>query len=148
MLCIIPGLLRKDVTDPTETGPSYNLFTKDFFQQLQNLLAPGGVFVQQSGAVTPVKLKMFSFLNENLRAVFPNVQGYTAQIPTFVDPWGFLMVSSMGLRRQLSHQSIDQKLAQANVRGLRFIDGQTMQGIFCLPLYVRKAIEAEHGTPW
>ena len=132
-----------DLTDPIEDGPSFKLFTREYFEQVQSVLAPGGVFVIQAGPVAPVELGMHARLVRTIRAVFQHVHSYTSYVPTFASPWGFALGSSRPIETRPDPAQTDELLAKNTTGGLRMFDGVTLLGLFQLPLHLRRAIEAE-----
>lgn len=48
-------IIISDLCDPIEEGPSYPLFTQEYFQKLQRVLADGGYVMVQSGPIAPLK---------------------------------------------------------------------------------------------
>lgn len=44
-----------DLTDPTEDGASYNLFTVEFFELVKRHILPGGFFTVQAGSISLVE---------------------------------------------------------------------------------------------
>ena len=53
-------------------------------------LAPGGVFVTQSGPAGFLSCReVFTAIHATLRSVFPTVVPYAQHIPSFCDAWGF-----------------------------------------------------------
>lgn len=53
-------------------------------------LAPGGIFVTQSGPAGILSAKeVFTLIHSTLRSVFPRVLPYTQHIPSFCDQWGY-----------------------------------------------------------
>ncbi len=53
-------------------------------------LAPGGIFVTQSGPAGILSCKeVFTSIHATVRSVFPSVLSYAQHIPSFCDAWGF-----------------------------------------------------------
>ena len=65
-----------DLSDPIEEGPSFQLFTKDYFEKVRRVMSPSGYFVVQAGPVSPAELKMHARIVNTLKSVFPNVQSF------------------------------------------------------------------------
>ena len=57
-----------DLSDPIEEGPSFKLFTREYFERTRAVLAADGVFVVQAGPVSPVEMQMHCRLASTLRA--------------------------------------------------------------------------------
>ncbi|HAG82148.1 MAG TPA: polyamine aminopropyltransferase [Cyanobacteria bacterium UBA12227] len=136
-------IVISDLSDPIEEGPSFQLFTKEYFEKVQRVLAPGGYFVIQAGPVAPAELRLHARLVNTLKAVFPNVHSYSAPTPTYGSPWGFAIGSTEAIATQPDPATIDQLLQEKTTGGLRLLDGITLLGLFQTPTYIRQAIAAE-----
>lgn len=132
-----------DLSDPIEEGPSFQLFTKEYFQKVCRILSPDGVFVVQAGPVSPAELRLHARIVNTLKSVLPNVQSYTSYISTYGAPWGFAMGSKKTMNCRPEPAEIDQILAEKTTGGFRMFDGTTLLGILQLPGHVRQAIAAE-----
>ena len=133
-------IIISDLSDPIEEGPSFQLFTKEYFEKIQRVLAPGGFFVVQAGPVSPVEITLHARLVNSLKAIFPNVLSYVSYVPTYASPWGFALASSEPIATQPNPEAIDQLLAQKTIGGLRLLDGLTLLGMLQTPAYIRRAI--------
>ncbi|WP_072622996.1 spermidine synthase [Spirulina major] len=133
-------VIISDLSEPIEQGPSFALFTQEFFAQLNQLLTPGGVLVVQGGSVAIANLTFHARLANTLQTVFPHVLSYTSTIPTFGEPWGFLLCRQTPMNRRPDPDAIDQLLATHTTGGCRCIDGIAYLGLCQTPLYVRDAI--------
>jgi spermidine synthase len=131
------------LSDPIEEGPSFQLFTKEYFERVQRVLAPGGYFVLQAGPVAPIELTLHARLVSTMKAVFPNVHSYSAYTPSYGSPWGFIIGSAEEIVTLPDPATIDQLLSEKTTGGFRLIDGMSLLGILQTPAYVRKAIAAE-----
>ena len=130
-----------DLSDPIEQGPSFQLFTKEYFQQIRDVLSPQGQFVVQAGPVAPEELQLHARIVNTLKDIFPQVQSYHSHVPTYASPWGFALASQEGFKA--SAEEIDRCLAEKTTGGLRMFDGITWLGLSSLPLHLRQAIEQE-----
>lgn len=136
-------LIISDLSDPLEAGPSFKLFTKEYFHKLKRVLAPDGLVVVQAGPVSPPELASHARLVNTLKAVFANVHSLCAGTPSYGRPWGFALASDRAIATRPNPESTDKLLAEKTTGGLQFLDGTTLLGILQVPLYIRKAIEAE-----
>jgi spermidine synthase len=136
-------IIISDLSDPIEEGPSFPLFTKEYFEKLQRVLAPGGKVVVQSGPVAPPFVKYHARLVNTLKTVFPNVCSYCTLTASYGSPWGFTLCSNEPITTQPDPATVDRLLAEKTNGGLRLIDGTTLLGMLQTPLYIRNAI-AEH----
>ncbi|MBE9127826.1 MULTISPECIES: fused MFS/spermidine synthase [unclassified Coleofasciculus] len=136
-------IVISDLSDPIEEGPSFQLFTKEYFEKVQRVLAPGGYFVVQAGPVAPSELRLHARLVNTLKAVFPNVHSYTSYTPTYGSPWGFAIASAEAIATQPDPATTDQLLQEKTAGGLQLVDGMTLLGLFQTLAYIRKAIATE-----
>lgn len=132
-----------DITCPLEGGPSYKLFTKEFYEVVKKRLTPQGVFAIQASTTSPLALHTYSILNRTLKEVFANVFPYAAHIPFFAMLWGFNLATDNLDPFLLNRDEIDKRIAQRVKGDLRFYDGTTHQSIFNLPKYVRKELSMQ-----
>ena len=136
-------VIISDLSDPIEEGPSFKLFTKEYFAQAKRALAPGGVFVVQAGPVAPAELSLHARLVNTLQTVWPHVLSYSSFISTYASPWGFAMASDEAIDTRPEPEAIDARLVEETTGGLRFLDGRTHLGLLQTLAYVRRAIEEE-----
>jgi spermidine synthase len=132
-----------DLSDPIEEGPSFQLFTKDYFEKVSRVLAPGGFFVLQAGPVSPGEMKLHARIVNTMKAVFPHVQSCTSYTPTYGRPWGFVLGSNEAINNRPDPEVVDQLLAEKTTGGLRMLDGTTLLGILQIPKHLREAIATE-----
>jgi spermidine synthase len=129
-----------DITDPVEGGPSYLLYTREFYGIVADRLAPGGLLAVQSGPANLHDTAVFTAINNTLREVFPKVFPYIASVPSFGGAWGFTLAGKDLDPLALSAVEIDHRLSARVGKELQFYDGTTHQGMFCLPRYLRDAM--------
>ncbi|NJK54529.1 MAG: methyltransferase domain-containing protein [Pleurocapsa sp. SU_5_0] len=136
-------IIISDLSDPIESGPSFALFTKEYFTKLKRVLNPGGYVMVQAGPISPPEVKDHARLVNTLKAVFSNVTSLSAPTPSYGRAWGFAMCSESAIALQPQPESVDQLLQAKTTGGYRFIDGISLLGIMQTPLYIRQAIAAE-----
>lgn len=134
-------IIISDLVDPIEEGPSFPLFTKEYFEKLQRVLASGGIVVVQSGPVSPPSVKYHARLVNTLKAVFPHVHSYHAPTPSYGSPWGYTLCANHPLDTRPDPDAVDQLLAEMTTGELKLIDGTTLLGLLQTPRYIRRAIE-------
>jgi spermidine synthase len=134
-------IIISDLSDPIEEGPSFPLFTKEYFEKLQRVLAPGGIVMVQAGPVAPPKLIYHARLVNTLKAVFPQVHSLCAPTPSYGSPWGFALCSNNSIDSQPTPDATDKLLREKTTGGFRLIDGITYLGMLQTPLYIRRGIE-------
>ena len=132
-----------DLSDPIEEGPSFKLFTKEFYAKVNQILAPNGKFVLQAGPVADPYIATHARLVNTLKTVFPENVSYTTFVPTYGEPWSLTLSSHTPLDTRPEPEAIDQLLEAKTTGGLRLIDGITVLGLLQTPAYIRRAI-AQH----
>jgi spermidine synthase len=129
-----------DITCPLEEGPSYKLFTKEFYEVVKQKLTPQGVFSIQASTASPTALTTYTVLSRTLKEVFPNVFPYAAYVPFFAMLWGFCLATNDVDPAQITKEDIDRRISERIKGELKFYDGITHQALFSLPKYVRTAL--------
>lgn len=138
-----------DLADPVFGGPCYQLYTREFYENIVKAkLAPGGVFVTQSGpAGVLAHTEVFTPINRTLASVFPRVVPYLQHIPSFADCWGWNMAFKDGSEQApLEAAQLDERIEARVAEGsgaLAFMDGLAWVGITSLNKIVRKSLEGE-----
>ena len=140
-----------DLVDPIEGGPSYLLYTQEFYNIARAKLKTGGILVTQAGPAGLLNYtECFTAVARTLSKVFPSVRPYTVYVPAFTTPWGFVLALSgepQQAQREaldgLDPQAMDSLVSQRLSRGLRYYDGMAHRSMFSLPKYLRQGIEAE-----
>ena len=143
-----------DLVDPIEEGPSYLLYTQEFYNIARSKLRPGGILVTQAGPAGLLSYtECFTALARTLSKVFPQAYPYTAYVPAFTTPWGFILACTEGRPQhdgtglqELEAHVIDSRISERLSRELRAYDGITHRSMFALPKYLREGIQAEQRT--
>ena len=139
-----------DLVDPLEGGPSYLLYTQEFYRIAASALKSGGVLVTQAGPAGPLNYKEnFSASAHTLASVFMNSYPYTVFIPAFATEWGFVMALNAGGTLEPSKaepEFLDRLIAERLPEELTHYDGMTHRKMFSLPKYLREGIAAEDRT--
>jgi len=136
-------IIISDLSDPIEEGPSFKLFTKEYFEKCRRALKPEGYFVVQAGSLAPPEMELHVRLVNTVGAVFPNVVSYSSQVPSYASPWGFALGSAVPLERRPDPAAIDALLESETTGDFRMFDGTTLLGLMCVPKHIRSAIAAE-----
>ena len=129
-----------DLSDPIEEGPSFKLFTKEFYEKVDRVLAPNGKFVLQAGPVVPPYIATHGRLVNTLNTVFKHNVSYTTFVPTYGEPWSLTLSSHTPLDTRPEPAATDQLLAEKTTGELGLIDGMTLLGLLQTPTYIRRAI--------
>lgn len=132
-----------DLSDPIEEGPSFQLFTKEYFEKIRQIMTPNGFFVVQAGPVSPGEMALHVRIVNTVKAVFPYAASYRSYISTYGTPWGFVLGSAEPINTRPNPEEIDQVLAAKTTGGLRMFDGICLLGMLQLPKHLREAIASE-----
>ena len=136
-------IIISDLSDPIEEGPSFKLFTKEYFAQCRRALKPNGYLVVQAGSVGPAEMILHVRLHKTLQAVFENVVSYSSHVPTYAAPWGYIMGSEQPIEQFPDPGSIDELLKEKTNGEFQMLDGRTLLGLMQPPKHIRDAIAAE-----
>ena len=128
-----------DISEPVPGGPAYLLFTQEFYRIVADKLTPDGVVALQAASTQCVDVSMHAMIVRTLRAVFPYVRPFSIEVPSFDLPWGIAIGSKSVDPASLSAAEVDWRIRQRGLKGLRYYDGVTHQGIFSVPKYLREA---------
>lgn len=131
-----------DLTDPTEAGHSYSLFTEGFFRLVRERLNPAGVMVVQAGACGVNNYLSFTAIHHTVSSVFPGAWPYCTTIPSFGGQWGFSL-GGLALPPPPTSKVVDRLLQERVVGESRFYDGSSHIGMFSMPKYLRQALAGE-----
>lgn len=138
-------LIVSDLSDPIEDGPSFPLFTKEYFADLKDILAPHGLLVVQSGPVAPHGLPTHAKLANTLKDVFGRTRSMATITNAYGAPWSYIVTGKGPLETDLDPERVDALLAEnvSDPGELRFFDGRAMRFLANPPKHVRDAIAAE-----
>ncbi|MCC7211546.1 MAG: polyamine aminopropyltransferase [Candidatus Brocadia sp.] len=132
-----------DVNDPLEGGPSYLLFTMEFYQIIAEKLKANGILMVQSGAASLSENDAFTSICNTLSKVFSHVFPYVAYIPSYALPWGFSLATHNPSNLDISGDEIDARIHSGITGQLRFYDSITHHTLFNLPKYLRADIQKQ-----
>jgi len=138
-------IIIMDLDDPLDGGPCYQLYTVEFYNMCKRKLNPGGVFVTQSGQAGVKRHHLvWSPVHSTLKQVFPVVHAYNQAVYSFLDEWGWNMAFvDAGMSQTLEPEQVDARIAE-RIRGeLRFLDGESYRGLFCLSKAHRATLRSE-----
>jgi spermidine synthase len=136
-------VIISDLSDPIEEGPSFKLFTKEYFEKVRRVLSPKGCFVVQAGPLSPPEMSLHVRLASTVRAVFSHIHSYWSFVPSYAAPWGFVLGSDRLIDTRPDPQAVDKQLRERITGGLRMLDGIALVGLFHTPAHIRRAIEQE-----
>lgn len=135
-------LIISDLPTPIEGGPAYQLYTLEFYRKMLRRLRPGGVFVAQAGSGSLLQVHFHSVLNHTLKKVFKIVRPFYAFVPSFDVPWAFLLCTQKADPQHLDARTVDRRLGPL-MKQLHFYDGETHEGLFRIPKYLRMRLALE-----
>ncbi len=130
-----------DLSDPIAEGPSYKLYTREFYAKVNNILSPNGVFVTQATSPTNTP-ETHAVIYNTVRSVFAKTAYYHIFIPSFEALWGFVIASKTLDPRGLNPKDVDETLARHGVK-TRFYDSTAHAHMFSVPRNLREFIEGE-----
>jgi spermidine synthase len=126
-----------DLNDPV--GPAAALYSLEFFQQLRTALAPGGALTLHLGSPVAQPQRVAE-LAQRLNSVFRIVRVYTMYIPLYGSLWSMAVCSDKLDAKAFTADEIDRRIEQRKLQELRFYNGETHEGVFALPNYVRELV--------
>jgi spermidine synthase len=130
-------LIALDLNDPV--GPAAALYSMEFFQQLRTALAPGGALSLHLGSPVAQPQRVAD-LAQRLNSVFRIVRVYTMYIPLYGSLWSMAVCSDKLDPKAFTADEIDRRIEQRKLQELRFYNGETHEGVFALPNYVRELV--------
>jgi len=136
-------VIISDLSDPIEEGPSFQLFTREFFEKVRRALHPDGYFIVQAGPTSPGEISLHARLVKTLQTVFENVHSYASYVPTYGSPWGFALASARPIPQRPEPEEIDRILAERTTGGFQMFDGIALLGMLNTNAFVRRTIENE-----
>ncbi len=138
-------IIISDLSDPIEEGPSFKLFTKEYFEKCKRALKPDGYLVVQAGPLAPYELHRHARLVNTLDNVFDNVASYGSSTCTYGSPWGFAIAGSREIDRRPDPEAVDKMLKEKTTGNFVMFDGTTLLGIMQPAKHIRDAIAAENA---
>lgn len=128
-----------DISEPVPGGPSYLLFTREFYRLVAQRLTPAGVIALQAASTQCVDVAMHAMIVKTLRTVFRHVRPFSIEVPSFDLPWGIAVASKRVDPMALSAAAVDRAIRTRRLGPLKYYDGETHRGIFRVPKYLRDA---------
>jgi spermidine synthase len=130
-------LITLDLNDPV--GPAVALYSVEFFQRCRAALAPGGALTLHIGS--PVaRPERVAELAARLNSVFRIVRPYTMFIPLYGSLWAMAVCSDKLDPKAYTADEIDRRIEQRKLTELRYYNGETHEGVFALPNFVRDLV--------
>jgi spermidine synthase len=130
-------LIVLDLNDPM--GPAEALYSTEFFQQCRHALAAGGALALHVGS--PVaRPERVAELAQRLNGIFRIVRPYTMYIPLYGSLWAMAVCSDKLDPKAYTADEIDRRIEQRKMADLRYYNGETHEGVFALPNFVRDLV--------
>lgn len=136
-------VIISDLVDPIEEGPSFELFTREYFEKCKRALKDDGVFVLQAGPTSTPELHRHVKLANTAAAVFENIATYMSHTNSYGASWGFVVGSKAPIDTRPNPTDVDDLLAAKTSGGFRMFDGTTLLGLLNGPKHIREAIAVE-----
>ncbi|PCN50053.1 spermidine synthase [Candidatus Geothermarchaeota archaeon ex4572_27] len=131
-----------DVTDPLSGGPSYLLYTKEFYEHVYRRLGEEGLMVTQATS-TFYSQGCFTAIYRTVATVFPIARAYHVWVPSYNATWGFVIGSKAHDPAKLGPKAAAARLRERGVKGLKFYTPKLHRSLFTLPKYLERALKAE-----
>ena len=140
-----------DLVDPIDGGPSYLLYTQEFYDIARSKLASGGLLVTQAGPAGLLNYtECFTAIARTISTVFPRALPYAVYVPAFTTLWGFVLAQTdvaphaeSPWDQELEPGIVDGLISERLSRELKYYDGIAHRNMFALPKYLRQGLEAE-----
>ncbi len=126
-----------DVTDLLKDGPSSRLSTLEFYEIARQRLAEQGILVVQGESVDPDEMDPHLAIFRTVSSVFPSVRVHSVRIPSFDEPWGFIVASNQVDFRLPTSHDVNRTMADRGCDGVRFYNGFQHFLMHSLPHYIR-----------
>ncbi|NEQ40457.1 MAG: spermidine synthase [Okeania sp. SIO3I5] len=136
-------VIISDLTDPIEEGPSFPLFTQEYFQKIRQVLSTDGFFIIQGGSISPAEMYLHVRVVKTLQSVFNYVHSFIPYSTSYGCPLGFVIASDKEFSPQVNPEKVDSLLAEKTIGDFQLMDGISLLGMSRSPLNLREAIAAE-----
>jgi spermidine synthase len=130
-------LVAMDLNDPV--GPAAALYSAEFLQQIRATLAPGGALTLHLGSPVAQPARVAE-LAQRLNSLFRIVRVYTMYIPLYGSLWAMAVCSDKLDPKAFTADEIDRRIEARKLQELRYYNGETHEGVFALPNFVRDLV--------
>uniref|UniRef100_A0A7C5RUK1 Polyamine aminopropyltransferase n=1 Tax=Thermomicrobium roseum TaxID=500 RepID=A0A7C5RUK1_THERO len=129
-----------DGPDPLGDTPGMVLFSPDFYHGLADMLAPGGLVVQQTES--PMLLPIQTAATHlHLREVLPIVRTYLTMVQSYDSYWSFAVASRDVDPAALDMETVAERLRARGIDECQYYSPEIHWGAFRLPPFLRRFIE-------
>jgi spermidine synthase len=130
-------LVALDLNDPV--GPAAALYSAEFLQQLRQMLAAGGALALHLGSPVAQPQRVAE-LAQRVNGLFRIVRVYTMYIPLYGSLWAMAVCSDKLDPKAFTADEIDRRIEARKLQELRYYNGETHEGVFALPNFVRDLV--------
>ncbi len=130
-------LIALDPGDPA--APAEDSHALELLQRCRQALAPGGALVLPIG-MPVARPERVAELAQRLNGVFRIVRPYTLYVPLRGGQCALAVCSDKLDPKSFTADEIDRRIEQRRLQDLRFYNGETHEGVFALPNYVRDLV--------
>lgn len=127
-------LVILDLTDPDT--PAHRLYTRDYFERVRQILAPGGALALHIGAPA-YRPNRVSDLLRDLHAVFKIVRPLGVHVPLYGAYWGMALASDTLDPLALSAAEVARRIEARDLHSLNYYNEQVHSALFALPNFYR-----------
>jgi spermidine synthase len=128
-------LVVLDLTDPDT--PAHQLYTREFFELVKRVLAPGGAVTLHIGS--PVyTAERVARLCTDLRAVFGIVRPFGLYVPLYGAYWGMACASDTIDPLAIDPETVERRVAERKLDALEYYNGDVHRALFALPNFFRR----------
>ncbi|NES05616.1 MAG: spermidine synthase [Okeania sp. SIO2F4] len=136
-------VIISDLTDPIEEGPSFPLFTQEYFQKIRQVLSADGFFIIQGGSIAPAEMYLHVRVVNTLQTLFSYIHSLIPYSTSYGCPLGFVVCSEQEFSHTPNPEKIDSLLGEKTTGDFKLMDGISLLGMLQIPLNLRQAIAAE-----
>ena len=131
-----------DLADPTEGGPAYKLYVREFYEMVRDIVGDDGVFVTQATNLS-YDTTTHAVIRNTIASIFKYTASYSVFIKSFDDEWSFVLASNSKDPGSLTPERIREALGSLVVGENRFYDEESHRRMFSLPRYAREILARE-----
>ena len=131
-------LMMLDLTDPF--GPAEALYRVDFLKHCRRILGPEGVLSMHLGSPV-MRPNVFHRVFSSLKTVFGIVRPYLVYVPLYGAIWGMATASDKTDPLVFNSENVEGRIKARKLSHLQYYNGDTHQGVFGLPNYVRDILD-------
>ncbi len=135
-----------DLTDPLEGGPSYLLYTIEFYSIVKDRLSDDGIMVTQATS-TSYSLRTFATIYRTVASVFPIARAYQVYMHSYDSTWGFVIGSKKYDPTTLTPDEVNNRIRERVGGELKFYEGDMHRAMFILPKHIRAVLNDESIKP-